>query len=408
MRRSERYYRSLIEHGSDVIVVVDDQQSTTYISPSVQRLFGYNPQVLMHTPLEPYLHPEDQAAVHQAFQQVRTQPGQLHTAEFRVQHQDQSWRIVQATFNNRLHDPAVQGTVLNLQDLTQHKQTQQQLTQAHKMESIGQLAAGVSHEINTPMQFIGDNTVFLQDGFETIEQILGHYDQLLTQVKQGQVERDLLDQIEASIEASDIDYIREKTPEALRESLDGVQRVSQIVQAMRVFAHPGSDQLELADINQLVESAVTVSRNEWKYVAELELALDPALPKVACLPNDLSRVIVNLVVNAAHAIGTTMEEGQLGRIQLSTQQQEASVLIAITDSGGGIPEAVQPHVFNPFFTTKEVGKGTGQGLAIAHDVVVNKHKGELYFDTQQGQGTTFYIKLTLGAPSDSSAEKEPS
>ena len=407
MRRSESYYRSLIEHGSDVIVVVDDQQTTTYISPSVQRLFGYQPQALLQTTLASYLHPKDQPIVDQAFQQVHTQPGQLHTAEFRLQHQDQSWRSVQATFNNRLHDPAVQGIVLNLQDLTQQKQAQEQLTQAHKMESIGQLAAGVAHEINTPMQFIGDNTHFLQDGFAAMQQVLGHYDQLLSQVKQGQVERELLDQLEHSIDASDIAYIREKTPEALAESLDGVQRVSQIVQAMRVFAHPGSDQLELADINQLVHSAVTVSRNEWKYVAELELDLDPNLPKVACLPNDLSRVIVNLVVNAAHAIGTMVEEGKLGRIELCTLQQEDTLIITITDTGGGIPTAVQPHVFNPFFTTKEVGKGTGQGLAIAHDVVVNKHHGELSFDSQQGQGTTFFISLPVVDPSLTPQQEMP-
>jgi signal transduction histidine kinase len=189
----------------------------------------------------------------------------------------------------------------------------------------------------------------------------------------------------------------EKTPEAFDESLEGVERVRQIVQAMRDFPHPGTGHKERVDLNRIIESTTTVTRNEWKYVAELSMDLDPSLPLVSCLPSEFSRVLVNLIINAAHAISDVVGDGEKeqGTILVRSRLDGKKVEVSIQDTGSGIPADVQPRIFDPFFTTKEVGKGTGQGLAISHTIIVDQHEGELLFETTAGQGTTFIIRIPI-------------
>jgi len=179
-----------------------------------------------------------------------------------------------------------------------------------------------------------------------------------------------------------------------------VERVAKIVLAMKEFSHPGTDEKKLVDINKAIESTITVSRNEWKYVAELHTDLDPNLGLVPCLASELNQVFLNIIVNAAHAIGDAIagREGARGTVTIATRPVDDWCEIRISDSGCGIPKAIRHRVFDPFFTTKEVGKGTGQGLAIAHDVVVNKHQGTLAVESEVGAGTTFIIRLPVTVP----------
>ena len=271
------------------------------------------------------------------------------------------------------------------------------LRQASKLESIGQLAAGIAHEINTPTQYIGDNARFLQESFENLFKLIPEYEKLMAAAKSKSISEELIQTTEAAITEADIEYLMKEIPAAIQQSLEGVERVTKLVRAMKDFSHPGVSEKTAVDLNHAIESTVTVARNEWKYVAEMKVELDPELPHVHCHAAELNQVFLNLIVNAAHAIADVVGDGSNGKgtIFISTARRGNTVEIRIKDSGTGIPEAVQKKIFEPFFTTKEVGKGTGQGLAISRSVVVDKHGGQISFETTAGKGTTFIVQLPL-------------
>jgi PAS domain S-box-containing protein len=292
---------------------------------------------------------------------------------------------------------AVAGFILIGVDVTERKMLESQLVQAQKLESIGQLAAGIAHEINTPTQYVGDNVRFLQEAFTDLATLIEHTTDLLQAAKDGMPLAPLIEAAEASAKTIDVDYVLEEVPNAIRQTLEGVERVATIVRAMKEFSHPGHEEKTAIDLNQAIDSTITVARNEWKYVADMVTDLAPMLPLVPCLPGAFNQVILNMIVNAAHAIAEAIEKGHgtKGTITVSTKHVDKWVEIWIADTGAGIPVAVRERIFDPFFTTKEVGKGTGQGLAIAHDVVVKKHGGTITFESEEGRGTTFRIRLPL-------------
>ncbi len=277
-------------------------------------------------------------------------------------------------------------------DTTQRNVLEGQLRQAQKLESVGQLAAGIAHEINTPTQYIGDNVRFLKDAFEELRSVLANYERLLATANGNSHEPGTA---QVSAESPNVGYLLEEIPKAIDQTLEGVTRVSTLVSAMKEFSHPGTKEKTLLDLNHSIESTITVARNEWKYVADLETDFDPSLPLVSCRPGEFNQVILNLIVNAAHAIADVVEKGvfEKGTIKVQTRNCPEWCEIRIEDTGSGIPEKVRAHIFDPFFTTKEIGKGTGQGLAIARSVVVDKHGGTIHFETQEGTGTTFIIRL---------------
>jgi PAS domain S-box-containing protein len=283
-------------------------------------------------------------------------------------------------------------------DVTERKFLERQLAQAQRLESIGHLAAGIAHEINTPIQYIGDNIRFLRDSFTRLEELIRSYDRLLASVQNGSPPAQPMADIEAIAKLTRGEYLRAEIPRAVADSLDGVERVAEIVRAIKEFSHPGPMEKTALDLNHAIESTVLVSRNEWKCVADLNLDLDPELPPVRCVPGEFNQVILNLIVNAAHAIADVVSAvpGTKGTIGVSTQRAGEWAEIRISDTGTGIPEELRPSIFNPFFTTKAIGKGTGQGLAMAHTVIVQKHGGTITFETELGVGTTFQVRLPLG------------
>lgn len=283
-------------------------------------------------------------------------------------------------------------------DLTERKELENRLRHSQKMESIGQLAAGIAHEINTPTQYVNDNTLFVRDSITDIKDLLGKFNELLQVAKIGGLDKKLIAEIEARIERCDLDFLMEEIPNAVEQSLEGVTRISKIVQSMRTFAHPGAMEKQPTDINKAIESTVLVAHNEWKYVAELETFYDATLPLVPCQRDEFNRVILNMIINATHSIAEVVGKDPRVRGKISVKTKRIGDLwaeIQISDTGTGIPAEVQNRIFDPFFTTKEVGKGTGQGLAISHNVIVEKHGGQITFETEIGYGTTFYIRLPL-------------
>ena len=292
----------------------------------------------------------------------------------------------------------LEGVLILGSDITDFKVLEAQLSQAQKLESIGQLAAGIAHEINTPAQYVGDTVTFLRDANEDLMRVLDMVVESHGPADMGETcAEESVAKARAALEEADYSFLKEEMPKSFTRALEGIERVSSIVKAMRSFSHPGEDEKKAVDLNQALENTIIISRNEWKYVATIETELAPDLPRVVCLPAEMNQVFLNLVVNAAHAVGDVVRDTlSLGVIRVATALEDSHVRISITDSGTGIPEAVQGRIFDPFFTTKEVGKGTGQGLTLAYDTVVNKHGGTISFDTEEGRGTTFHIRLPLG------------
>ena len=283
------------------------------------------------------------------------------------------------------------------QDVTERNKLEIELRHAQKLEAVGGLASGIAHEINTPIQFVGDNIRFLQDGFKSLESLIRKFQELKGAAETGSVAAGLLQEVDQAVENEDLHYLTEEIPKALNQSLDGAERVATIVRAMKDFAHPEQSHKAAADLNKALASTLIVARNAIKYVADVTTDFGD-LPFVECCLGDLNQVFLNLLVNAAHAIEDKIKgTGKKGVIRIQTRDEGDHVKIAIGDTGSGIPEAIREKVFEPFFTTKTVGRGTGQGLAISRTIVVEKHGGTLTFETEIGRGTTFWITLPVSS-----------
>ena len=280
-----------------------------------------------------------------------------------------------------------------------------ELSHAQKLESIGALAAGIAHEINTPMQFVSDNIEFLDDCSHRLFEVVDAYHNNLVTDSEPKAWGIRWAELVEFIQHSQFTRMRDQIPQAIVESREGIERVIGIVKAMKEFSHPGDEVKVDVDLNNAIQSAVTITRNRWKFAARMALDLDPNLPTVRSIPGEIHQVLLNLIVNASDAIveKNGEESEELGTIAIRTSHTEYEVTIKVEDSGCGIPDDVRNRVFDPFFTTKDVGKGTGQGLAICYNIVVNKHRGSLDVESRAGVGTTFRVTLPLAAGVDDSA-----
>ncbi len=304
---------------------------------------------------------------------------------------------------------AYEGCFLLGTDTTERRNLETQLVQAQKLESVGQLAAGIAHEINTPTQYVGDNIEFLMVAYDSLANVAQVFSEMVDSGRSGSFSPELLAKAQTLVEGTDLEYLCQQIPQAIGQSLEGVGIIAGIVQSMKEFSHPGSSEKTTVDLNQCIRSTTTVSRNEWKYVADLDLDLDETLPPVLCLPGEFNQAVLNMVVNASHAIGDVVGDGtdRKGIIHISTRHDGKWAELRISDTGTGIPDAIRERIFDPFFTTKEVGRGTGQGLAIVRNVVVDKHAGTLHIDTEVGKGTTFIIRLPIHGEASASGASSP-
>ncbi len=285
----------------------------------------------------------------------------------------------------------VLGIVHSRLDITKQKELEMKLQHNQKMESVGQLAAGIAHELNTPIQYISDNLNFLKRSFDTIqEKLTAQVDMINNNLTDTQQIGDFLSNM------FNEDFELKEAPNAFADALYGTSHIAKIVSAMKDFTHPDGNGPELSDINNIVSNAVTISKNEWKYVAEVNTSLTEDAINITCMPGSLLQVIINMLVNSAHAIEERQKnDNSPGLINITTSKDEQYAIVKISDNGNGIPESITNKIFDPFFTTKEVGKGTGQGLAITHDIIINKHKGKIDLETVHGKGTTFTLWLPL-------------
>lgn len=317
-------------------------------------------------------------------------------AELELVNQDIELQVQQRT--QELH----QRTRELEESIENERLMEMQLAQAQKLESIGQLAAGIAHEINTPMQFLNDNLKFLRDCSKGQFEVVAAFQQNLYETACEKSWEERQTEVAAIMERCHFERMQKQIPLAIEESLEGIQRVVTIVRAMKEFSHPGTAEKVATNINEAIRSTITISKNRWKYAADVDLQLAEDLPLIRVLPAELNQVLLNLVVNAGDAIAEKMgdEGGSKGTITIRTHISEPHLTIEVEDTGTGVPDEIKAKIFDPFFTTKGVGKGTGQGLSISYDVVVNKHQGKLQVESRPGEGSTFIIHLPLAEDSE--------
>ncbi len=389
LQESEQRFRAIFEDSADGIVIGDfESRGFRMVNKKIREMLGYEGQELEKLSISDIWAERWQGRMADVLGSLSAEPTQsINGCEIKRKdgstfHADVVISLL--SLGGRRHFMAI------IRDITQRKALEYQLAQVQKLQSIGQLAAGIAHEINTPMQYIGDNTLFLKDAFGDLSRLL-HAIRSQSECKQGVAIPGSL------IETIDIDFIAEEIPKAIDQILEGVKRVTKIVKAMKDFSHPDEEVAAPFDLNKAIESTVTIARNEWKYVADCELQLDPSLPPILGFQGEFNQAILNMVINAAHAIGEVVgkDSNRKGKITITTRRDGDWVEVRISDTGCGIPPEVRNRIFDPFFTTKEVGKGTGQGLTIAHSVIVEKHKGSLRFESEVGKGTTFIIRLPI-------------
>ena len=369
----------------------------TMANPALEKMLGYTEAEILALGPDPLVHPDDRNEVVTALRAAGSGSGrEPHTATRRLLHRNGA--IVHTRLSVSVAADGEQRPLFTLavvKDISEMIRLEMELRHSQKLESVGRLAAGIAHEINTPVQFVGDSVRFVREAVDDFVSIIGGYQKL-----RGELEADPRWTSEAARlaeleKSADVAYAMANVPAAAERCLDGLQRVTTIVRSLKEFAHPDAREKKPCDLNHALQTTLAIARNEYKYVADVVTELGE-LPPVLCHGGELNQVFLNLVVNAAHAIGDVVAgTDRRGTIRIRTRREGEDVVIEIGDTGTGIPAAVRERIFEPFFTTKEVGRGTGQGLAISRSVVVDKHGGSLTFVTETGRGTTFIIRMPL-------------
>lgn len=383
--------QAILDNAGEGIITLDSNCDILSFNPAASNIFGFQQDQVIgrcFTSLLADFTKEQCLAV------FKTQAERFESIEHRGIRADGSEFVLELTMS-RVEDGDSSKMIAIVRDRTKRKFLEAKLAFAQKMESVGQLAAGVAHEINTPIQYVGDNTQFLSSAFDDIESVLALLDELLKQFDDKSDLAPMMATIRRVYETKDLQFLREEVPQAIQQSISGANQVAKIVRAMKEFSHPGTEKKTSFCVNQALDSTLSVSKNEWKYLTTIETDFEPDLPKCFGFPGDLNQAFLNLIVNAAQAID---ERRQLdpefqGILQIKTRSLPDWIEATIVDNGCGMSDSVREKIFDPFFTTKPVGKGTGQGLSITHSIVVEKHKGQLEVQSEPNVGTTFTIRI---------------
>ncbi|MGB3619512.1 MAG: ATP-binding protein [Catalinimonas sp.] len=424
--RSARYYQALAEYAYDVVTVRDAEGRFEYVSPAARHVLGYDPEALIGRSFE--MIPEAKRKEAQAeWQRLLKHPGQVFHFQVQMQHLNGNPRVVEGTAVNLLHDPDVRGVVSNLRDVSERYeaeqlleaynerlkeevqqqtqrlkrkndalemalddlgQTQIRLLEADKMASLGELTAGIAHEINNPINFVSSNVTPLQADLDDLRALFERYDALRTADDLPAA----LAEVEKHRAQADPDFLFKEIDALLNGIREGAGRTRDIVVGLRNFSRVDEDDFKLAQIHDGLESTLMLLRNRLK--GNIEVHRDYAdLPAVECLPGKLNQVFMNVIGNAAQAVG------ERGNIWITTEllPDGKRVRVKIRDDGPGMTEEVRKRVFEPFYTTKGVGKGTGLGLSISF-TVIEKHHGTLDVESAPGRGATFIITLPVRQP----------
>ena len=387
-------FRGIVDHAAEGIVATDAEGRIELFNRAASQMFGYDAEEVLGQPISVLAPRETLIDAGSTLHEYITRRD-LHaygsSIEIVGQRKDGAKIPIRLGISEVRRGEEATFTAI-ISDLTEARLIEAQLAQAQKLESIGQLAAGIAHEINTPTQYVTDNVRFLEEAVADLEDLL----QAVREIDPAAgLTTEQLARLCELRDKADLEYLREELPKAVSQSVEGLGHITRIVRAMKEFSHPGGQELSLIDVNVALENAMTVARNEWRYIAEVETHLDPDLPHVLVYEGELNQVFLNLLINAAHAVQSSLDGAtkEKGRIVISSSHTEDGIEVRFEDDGCGIPKELRQRIFDPFFTTKGVGKGTGQGLALAHSVIVEQHSGELRVESEVGVGTTFVIRL---------------
>ena len=389
--------RLILSSINSILISVNSDNRIFHWNETAKKAFGYQLEEVKNTDFFQMDIDWNWNELKQKIKQCVSDNTSIEITDFVYKNEQNQTRFLNLRINPLTDDENdSNGFLIVGEDVTHQKILQSQLLQAQKMESIGQLAAGIAHEINTPSQFVNDNLNFFKESFPSLKKFLELKNELLNKLAKKEINDKIIAKLNDIYEEEDLEFILEEFPTAIEQSLEGLSRIRSIVKAMKTFSHKGESNKQLVNINHLINSTITISRNEWKYVADIETNFDEELPEMSLNPDEFNQVILNLIVNAAHAIEKYMKEKNLddkGRILISTTKREKFAEIKVKDTGSGIPENIRSRIFEPFFTTKKRGKGTGQGLNLSKKIIEENHNGSLSFETEWGKGTTFIIKL---------------
>jgi two-component system, NtrC family, sensor kinase len=390
--RSRELLDSVLDYAPGFIMAIDEHGKLQFINRVLPQ---YDKKNVIGSDWWLYVSPEQRDTLRAGFRDV-LMTGTPHTYESSVTGAE-GGRLWFTTHMGPIKSGGrVVGVVLVAQEITELRRAQLEVTSAQRMAAVGTLAAGIAHEINTPVQFVGDSLGFLREGMQDVMTVLDELQKvrrLVAEEPSSEAVREALAAVSEAEARADLPYLRENLPQALERCVDGLGRVSSIVNSIQEFAHPAGKDAAPVDLNRAIANTLTIARNAYVDVAELETDLRE-LPLVTCHVDQINQVVLNLVLNAAHAIGETFKSsGVKGHLTVGTRMEGEDVVIRIGDTGAGIPEAIRGHIFEPFFTTKAVGEGTGQGLALAWKLVTEKHGGTLSFETIPGKGTTFFVRM---------------
>ena len=393
VREGEARNQVVLESALDAVVTINAAGELTWWNGQAQKMYGLTHEAL-GKPAADLLLAESHRDAFRRFLETPVGPAHNQRIEVTAVRSGQEFPIeLSITMAQSRNGDCTFSAFIR--DITRRKKMEVELRQAQKLESVGRLAAGVAHEINTPVQFVSDNMHFLKGGLSDLCEVMEKYQALRQSVVKDLPHTEAATAIERAEHDADLEYLIENMPTAVERSIEGLERVAAIVRSMKEFAHPDQKEMTTVDLNQAIASTLVIARNEYKYVADVDTDFG-GLPRVLCHAGEVNQAVLNIIVNAAHAIGDVVAGTEKrGRITIRTRHDRKWAEVTIADTGGGIPDAVRDRVFDPFFTTKEVGKGTGQGLAIARNVILEKHGGTLTFETEPGVGTTFVIRLPI-------------
>lgn len=396
LRRTLLSYHTVVDGAGHVVFHLDQTGRIVSLTPTWSQLTGFGVVRSVGTRLEDFLHDDDRAKFVEWLAQVRSS-AVPPVVECRLSRLTQTEVPVEILARPLVDEAGrMRGVVGVIADVSERHAREIESQHTQKLEALGRLSAGLAHEINTPIQFVGDNARFLAESYETLLKLVLTYRRVLDRDLQPLPWEKRQAEIQRAEEEADVDYLAEEVPSAVQQSLEGVERVASLVRAMKTFSHPGSQEQAPADLNEALQATITVAHNEFKFIADAELDLGD-LPPIVCNVGDLNQVFLNLVINAAHAI---KEKGEHGKISVKTCTEGDQAVIAISDTGSGVPESLRRQIFEPFFTTKTVGQGTGQGLALVR-AVVDHHAGSIGLESEVGVGSTFTIRLPIqGRPNE--------
>ncbi|MEC8052731.1 MAG: response regulator [Myxococcota bacterium] len=400
-RLSELKMQALLDSAGDAILITDPDGRIESANPHAERLFASTEESVIGKSVLDFI---DDLAVQEILTEHLLAVSELE-AEFQsrnrrreisVRRGDGGTAVVAIKVSRLTPDDSSQLSIF-MTDITEQKRLEVKVQHTNKLEAVGQLAAGIAHEINTPIQFVGDSVGFAREATDQLLELVELYDKTLEVLPDGTVTDEAWEAIDDLREDADIEFLQKQLPLSFNRAGEGLARIAKIVRAMKEFSRR-DEVLEMknASLEEGLQSTLVVAQNEYRYVADIEESYDD-LPPVRCNLGDLNQVFLNLIVNASHAIADKIgfRPESRGTITVKTYRDGDVAVVEIGDTGDGIPPHLHERIFEPFFTTKEVGRGSGQGLAISHTIVVDKHKGQLSFETEQGVGTTFFIRLPI-------------